>query len=232
MPMIAFMQLKIKKQLLTLADLNYRKFSQKLNPDGKNILGIRLPDLRKIAKQIAKSDWENYLHTATDDSFEEILLQGLAIGYIRIPIEEHLLLIGNFVSKIDNWGICDTFCGTIRIRPEDRAIVWDFLQPFFQDERPFFLRFAIVMLFKFIDEEHIGIIFTIISKIRHCNRYVKLSIAWLIGECCVHFPGKTIKFLESKALDPLTQNIAIQKIAESFRIDTCTKINAKQQKCK
>ncbi|MDR0418487.1 MAG: DNA alkylation repair protein [Puniceicoccales bacterium] len=224
--------MEIKKQLHTLIDSDYRKFSQKLNPDGKNILGIRLPDLRKMAKQIVKSDWKNYLNAATDDSFEEILLQGLVIGYIRIPIAERLLLIKNFVLKIDNWGICDTFCGAIKIRSEDRAIVWDFLQSFFQDERPFFKRFAVVMLFKFIDGEYIADIFTIISRVNSDNRYVKLAVAWLIGECCVHFPEKTIKFLASKILDPRIQNIAIQKITESFRVDVCIKVSAKQHKCK
>jgi 3-methyladenine DNA glycosylase AlkD len=224
------MQLEFKKQLYALADPKYQKFSQKLNPDGKNILGIRLPDLRKIAKQIAKSDWENYLQTATDDSFEAILLQGLVVGYVAIPIGKHLQLIENFIPKIDNWGICDSFCGTIKIEPEDRTIVWDFLQPFFQDDRPFFLRFAIVMLFKFIDGEHIDSIFTIISKIRHDNRYVKLAIAWLIGECCVYFPEKTIEFLKSKMLDSWTQSMAIRKITESFRLPYSVKILVKQCK--
>jgi 3-methyladenine DNA glycosylase AlkD len=224
------MQSEIKKQLYTLADLKYQKFSQKLNPDGKNILGIRLPDLRKLAKQIAKSEWESYLRTAMDDHFEEILLQGLVIGYISIPIEKHLQLIKNFIHKIDNWATCDTFCGTIKIRAEDRAIVWNFLQPFFRDSRPFFLRFAIVMLFKFINKGYIDIIFTIISQIRHDNRYVKLAIAWLVGECCVYFPEKTIEFLKSKFLDPRTQNIAIRKIMESFRIPFTEKILAKQYK--
>jgi 3-methyladenine DNA glycosylase AlkD len=222
------MQLEIKKQLYTLIDSDYQKFSQKLNPEGKNILGIRLPDLRKIAKQIAKSDWENYLRTATDDSFEEILLQGLVIGYVRISIEKHLLLIKPFIPKIDNWATCDTFCGTIKIKSKNKAIVWSFLQPFFRDDRPFFLRFALVMLFKFIDGEHIDSIFTIISEIRHGNRYVKLAVAWLIGGCCVHFPEKTIEFLGSKMLNPHLQNIAIRKIMESFRIPTSVKIQAKR----
>ncbi|MDR0740429.1 MAG: DNA alkylation repair protein [Puniceicoccales bacterium] len=224
------MQLEIKKQLYELTDRDYQKFSQKLNPDGKNILGIRLPNLRKIAKQIVKSDWETYLRTATDDSFEEILLQGLVIGYIRTPIEKYLQLIKDFIPKIDNWAICDTFCGTIKIRPKDSDIVWNFLQPFFRDDRPFFLRFALVMLFKFIDEKYIADIFATISKIHSDNRYVKLAIAWLTGECCVHFHEKTIKFLESKVLDSYVQNIAIRKITESFRIPFNVKIRIKQCK--
>jgi 3-methyladenine DNA glycosylase AlkD len=225
------MQLEIKRQLQALADPNYRKFSQKLNPDARNILGVRIPDLRKIAKQIVKFDWETYLKGATDDSFEEILLQGLAIGYARISTEKRLQLINDFVPKIDNWGICDIFCGTIKIAATDRIIVWKFLHNFYQNNRPFHLRFAIVMLFKFVNEEYIDAIFTIISSIHHENRYVKLAVAWLIAECCVRFPEKTIEFLAATTLDPWTQNIAIRKISESLRINTCIKIQTQQKKC-
>ncbi|MDR1906722.1 MAG: DNA alkylation repair protein [Puniceicoccales bacterium] len=226
------MQSEIKKQLLTLVDLNYQKFSQKCVPNGKNILGVRLPELRKIAKQIAKSDWENYLQTALDDSFEEILLQGFVRGYIRIPIENRLQLIKTFIPKIDNWAICDTFCGTLKFNPEDKTLVWDFLQPFFRASKPFPLRFAIVMLLKFIDEKYVDSIFSIVSRIHHDDRYVGLAIAWLISECCAHFPEKTIAFLKSKILDPWTQNNAIRKITESFRVDCLIKVKARQQKCK
>jgi 3-methyladenine DNA glycosylase AlkD len=193
-------------------------------------LGVRLPDLRKIAKQIVKSDWRNYLRTARDDSFEEILLQGLVIGYVRVPVEEYLQLIATFIPKIDNWAICDTFCSTIKLKPKDRAIVWEFLQPYFRDNRPFALRFALVMLFKFIDAIYIANIFEIISEIRFDNRYVKLASAWLVGECCVHFHKETIDFLGSKLLDPQTQNIAIRKITESFRISSDVKIQARKYK--
>ncbi|MDR1435451.1 MAG: DNA alkylation repair protein [Puniceicoccales bacterium] len=227
------MREEICKQLWALADPNYQKFSQKLIPEGKNILGVRLPALRKIAKGIAKSDWKSYLQAAGDDSFEEITLQGLVIGYISIPLESRLTLIKNFVPKIDNWGICDTFCGTLKFNSEDKAILWDFLGPFFQDNRPFFLRFAIVMLFKFIDGERVDSIFSILSTVRQDHRHVTLAKAWLIAECCVHFPEKTIAFLGVQALDPSTQNVAIQKIMESFRIDALTKAKIRQlkQKC-
>jgi 3-methyladenine DNA glycosylase AlkD len=224
------MQLEIKRQLQALADSNYQKFSQKLNPNAQNILGIRVSDLRKIAKQIVKFDWETYLNGATDDSFEEILLQGLVIGYARISIERRLQLINTFVAKIDNWGICDTFCGTIKIAAPDRIVVWNFLQKFYQDDRPFHLRFAIVMLFKFINEKYIDDIFKIISSIHHDNRYVKLAVAWLIAECCARFSEKTIEFLAAKTMDPWTQNTAIRKISESFRVDTGVKIWAQQKK--
>ncbi|MDR3317316.1 MAG: DNA alkylation repair protein [Puniceicoccales bacterium] len=224
------MQEKIRKQLHELSDPDYRKFSQKLTPNAKNILGVRMPHLRKIAQQIIKSDWEIYLKAAPEDSFEEIILQGLVIASIRIPIDQRLLLIQQFISKIDNWAVCDIFCGALKIKPQEKAIVWEFLQPFLGDHRPFYLRFAIIMLFKFIDEEHIDIIFSIIADFHHEHRYVRLAVAWLIAECCVYFSEKTIALLETKTVDRTMQNVAIRKITESFRIDAAIKTKVKQLK--
>ncbi len=106
----------IKSQLLTLAESDYQKFSSRLLPGTKNILGVRLPYLRKIAKQIAKQEGLSYFDHASDSSFEELMLQGMVIGYLQqYPIEEILSLIANFVPKIDNWSTCDSFCTGLKI---------------------------------------------------------------------------------------------------------------------
>ncbi|MDR2200622.1 MAG: DNA alkylation repair protein [Puniceicoccales bacterium] len=226
------MQEEIRKQLWALADPNYRKFSEKLIPGARNILGVSAPNVQKIARQILKMDWENYLRTANDDSFESIMLQGLVIGSAPIPTEQRLVLIGNFLPKIDNWAICDSFCGHWKIRGKDRELIWDFLQPFFRENRPFYLRFALIMLFKFIDGVHIDFIFLLLPKIRSNHRYVQLAIAWLVAECCLHFPEKTLRFLKSQTLDKFTQNRAIQKINESLRIAPSLKEQVRQWKQK
>jgi 3-methyladenine DNA glycosylase AlkD len=219
----SFTRAAIRRQLQELVDESYRKFSQKLIPECKNILGVRLPLLRKLARRIARADWEKYLQMAGDDSLEETSLQGLVIGYITVPIQTRLTLIEKFVSKIDNWGTNDTFCGTLKFRREEGPDVWKFLQFYLGDSRPFFLRFGMVMLLKFIDGEHIDDIFTLLVKINSDNRYVKLAAAWLIAECCVHFPAKTMEFLAVEGLDRWTKNKAIQKITESLRIDRAIK---------
>ena len=100
----------IKEQLLALAEPEYQKFSSRLLPRTENIIGVRLPHLRKIAKQIAKQEGSNYLLQADDTSFEEVMIQGMVIGYLqKIDIEEVLALVATFVPKINNWSVCDSF---------------------------------------------------------------------------------------------------------------------------
>lgn len=77
------MEASIHEQLLALSEPEFQKFSSSLLPGTSNILGVRLPILRKLAKKIIRGDWRAYLASAQDQSFEEIMLQGMVIGYVR-----------------------------------------------------------------------------------------------------------------------------------------------------
>ena len=76
-----------KNHLLQIAEEEYRKFNEKIIPCDHPILGIRMPVLRKLAKDIAKGDWKSYLKVAKDDSHEEIMLQGMVIASVSPKIE-------------------------------------------------------------------------------------------------------------------------------------------------
>lgn len=48
----------IRKELQTLADSKYQEFHSSLLPGANNILGVRIPQLRTMAKEIIKKeDW-------------------------------------------------------------------------------------------------------------------------------------------------------------------------------
>lgn len=97
----------LREQLLELTEPKYMKFTSALMPGVENVLGIRLPVLRSIAKEIAAGDWRAYLAEAEDFYFEERMLQGLVIGYARCEPAEKLAHVARFVPKIDNWAVCD-----------------------------------------------------------------------------------------------------------------------------
>jgi 3-methyladenine DNA glycosylase AlkD len=217
-------QEKIKEQLKELAAEDYRVFSSRLLPQTPNVLGVRLPLLRRMAQQIAKGNWAEYLQTARDDSFEEIMLQGMVIGCVKCTAEERFMYIRGFVPKIDNWSVCDSFCTGLRFTKKEPEAVWAFLLPYFQSQREFSLRFAIVMLLSYyIDEAHIHMVLRLINHVRHEGYYVKMAAAWAISLCYIRFPQLTHSYLEQNALDDFTYNKALQKITESLRVDQATK---------
>ena len=95
----------VKAELLRLAEQGNKSFTQSLNPGVPNVLGIRIPQLRELAKKIAKGDWETYLATADTYYMEERMLQGMVLGCIRPDkdVEVYLERVTRFVRLINSW---------------------------------------------------------------------------------------------------------------------------------
>lgn len=218
----------IREQLLTLTDARYQAFSAGLIPNVTNILGVRLPELRKLAKSIAKEDWRAYLDTATDDSFEEIMLQGMVIGYASsrksADIAEILKYIAAFVPKIDNWSVCDSFCIGLKFTSRHRERVWAFLQPYLASGQEYEIRFAVVMILNYFTEaEDLQFVLPKLDGIRHEGYYVKMAVAWALSVCYVKHPETFMTYLAHHSLDEFTYNKTLQKIRESNRVSPETK---------
>lgn len=225
----------VKEKLQSLADEKYRAFISGLLPNVDNIMGVRLPALRKVAREIAGGDWRGFLeeNPAYSESLEEIMLQGMVLGCVKADIEELLRYVAGFVPKIDNWSVCDSFCMGLKIVKRHKDRVWDFLQPYFISREEFELRFGIVMLLSYyIDDRYIGHVLAILDSIKHEGYYVKMAVAWTISVCFVKQPEPTMKFLQSNTLDDFTYNKALQKITESYRVDAETKAVIRSMKRK
>ncbi|MEZ4358411.1 MAG: DNA alkylation repair protein [Eubacteriales bacterium] len=208
-------------KLSSLSDDKYKKFTEKLIPSPVKIYGVSLPKLRLIAKEIIKSDWRGFLAVVSDDSHEELLLQGIVISYAKTDIDERLKYTLGFVNKINNWAVCDTFCSSFKPSENEKQKVFNFICGYLPSKEEFELRFFIVMLISsFIDEEHIDFILKTLNNIKHEGYYVKMAVAWALSICFVKFRGKTLSLLENNELDDFTHNKTIQKTCESFRVSS------------
>lgn len=229
------MRQEILKQLQQAAEEPYRDFNCKLIPNLKKeqTLGVRIPEIRKLAKKIAKTDWQLYLEELENSRsnpagtgetslyHEEIMLWGMIIGAAAMKPHKRLDRIREFLPRIQNWAVCDTFCSDLKFarQEENHRTVWEFLQPCLNDNRTYFLRFAIVMFLSYyIEEAYINEVLEKTAAIRHEDYYVKMAAAWNLSVCYVKFPQKTEQLLKQKRLDPFTHNKTIQKIRESYRI--------------
>ena len=220
--------LTIKEHLLQLAERGNKKFTESLNPGVEHILGIRLPDLRKLAARIVKDDWEAYLDSADTYYMEERMLQGMVLGCIRpdADVEVYLHRVTRFVWSINSWSVCDTFKfgGGKRFIEANKDRLWEYLKTWMRAEGEYEIRFGVVMAMKyFIDEEHIGELLSLYDSIRHEGYYVRMAVAWALSVCFVKFPERTLAYLKQNSLDKFTYNKALQKITESYRVDAATK---------
>lgn len=211
--------MNVRAELEALADEDYRRFSAKLLPPGTALLGVRLPQLRALAKRIAAGDWRGYLAAAQDGTFEEVMLQGMVIGAAKADVDELLRYTAAFVPKIDNWSVCDSFCASLRFVRRQPEAVWDFLSPYLSSGREFDVRFGVVaMLDHFVDEGHIDGVIARLTALTHEGYYVRMAAAWTLSVCFVRFPEKVYPLLEAGTLDPVTHNLTIRKIRESLRV--------------
>jgi 3-methyladenine DNA glycosylase AlkD len=214
----------IKEQLLELSEPAYQTFSAALIPTINNVMGVRLPELRKLAKQLVKDDWRSYLQNAENEYFEEVMLQGMVIGYLQTDVEEILRYVAEFVPKIDNWSVCDSFCIGLKFTKANKERVWEFLQPYLASNQPYEIRFGVVMLLDFyIEDEYIDRVLSLLDSVEREDYYVKMAVAWAISICFVKLPAPTMSYLENHSLDVFTYNKALQKITESYRVDQDTK---------
>lgn len=220
-----FVHGEIRKQLQDLAQVSYAKFAAGLLPGVENILGVRLPALRKIAKDIAaKEGWAGYLDSSDLLFFEEKMLQGMVIGYAEVSLAEKFPYIEKFVGEIDNWSVCDSFCSTLKASKEHREQMWACIEPRFLSEKEYEVRFAAVMsLSYFMEPAYIDRVLVCLQTARVEGYYAKMAIAWALSIAYVHFPAKTQICLEGQHFEKFIQNKAIQKIVESFRVSVAEK---------
>lgn len=189
--------------------------------------------MRKMAKQIAKENPEEFLNNVPIEYYEEKMLYGFVIGYYKTELKKRLEYLDKFVPMIDNWAVCDCSCSTFKFTSYAQKEVWQYLQKYCQSKKEYELRFAIIMLMSYyLTEEYIDKVLAIYDTIKHDGYYVKMAIAWAISVAYVKFPQKVMALLKQNHLDDFTHNKAIQKMIESYRVEKEVKEEIKNMKRK
>lgn len=226
----------VREELLGMADSKYREFQLKLLPGTDNFIGVRLPKLRRLAKNIIRENGTGYLESALinnskDEWFEEIMLQGMMIGYMKEDISDIFSYAERFVPKIQNWSVCDSFCSGFKHAVSYREEVWIWLKKYLKSEQEFEARFGIVMLLNYyVDSVYIDYLFPIFDTIQAKGYYAKMAVAWAVSICYIKYPAETMHYLCNNRLDDFTYNKALQKIMESNCVSKYDKENIRRMK--
>lgn len=104
-------------ELRSYADEKYRSFHSSLIPDNDKdfFIGVRMPVMRKLGKEISKGNGRSFLEQTTDNSYEEKTMRGIVIGLLKTEsYEEFLMYSDDFVQRIDSWAVCDGFCANLK----------------------------------------------------------------------------------------------------------------------
>lgn len=213
------------------SDESYRKFNESLIPGTYGTYGVRVPVLRRLAKEIRKGDWRGFLVAAQNTTHEERMLQGLVITGAQCSLEEKLCLLRDFLPKIDNWAICDIVSGDCKWNERELEPVWNFLAPYLHSDHPFAVRFAVVQLMQYFwRDAWIDRALSAYQSVQHEDYYVRMALAWGLSTFFVKQREKTLPLLMHHCFPAPVHNKAIQKCCESLRVSDADKADLRALK--
>ena len=206
---------------------------------GRRILGLHLPEMKQVAKALAKqADVLEILHAFEQEyqanrfslTYEETLVWGLTINALKCTPDERLNLLEKYIPVLDNWAVCDSFCcnakWALKIPPQT---LWKFLLPYYHSDKEFEVRFAIVMSMCYLlKEEWLPIVFhqleaLDLSKVQSeytslpSPYYVRMGMAWLLATALAKFPDETRAFVNTSSLKEDVKRLYARKARESLR---------------
>ena len=210
---------EIRQSLFDLQDIKYRDFQAKLIPgkDTETMIGVRTPELRKLAKQMLKrEEIGEFLRDLPHRYFDEDQLHAFIVSGIKEygKCMEELM---RFLPFVDNWATCDQMSPGVfkKHKPELLAEIREWLG----SEHTYTVRFGIGMLMQhFLDEDFDPAYPELVAGVHSEEYYVNMMIAWYFATALAKQYDDVLPFIEGRRLDPWTHNKTIRKAVESYRI--------------
>ena len=227
---------ELVKRLLAEQDLKYRDFHASLLPniDKKSIIGVRVPTMRKIAKEFAAADVAKFLDKLPHKYFEENQVHLFVVERIK-DADECLRRIEQFLPYIDNWAVCDGKSPKALLKDEKRFV--SCIEKWLKSREPYTVRFGVNMLMTFFldarfDKKFLKWVAAIDESLfnddgrAECptdRYYVQMVVAWYFATALAKQWDATFPYIEGRKLSPWIHAKSIQKARESYRITDAQK---------
>lgn len=219
---------ELQSALFELQDLEYRDFHSSLMPDieKENVIGIRIPVLRKFAKEFARSEkTEGFLQELPHQYYEENNLHMILITGIT-DYEKCLEEVNRFLPYIDNWATCDFPAPKCFERHKEELLPT--IKEWISSGNTYTVRYGIGMLMRlYLDDDFKPEYAALVAEIQSEEYYINMMIAWYFATALAKQWDATIPYLEERKLSPWAHRKTIQKAVESYRITEEQKVYLK-----
>ena len=209
----------LQERLFALKDEGYKAFQCPLMPtvDPATVIGVRVPVLRKLAKEFAKSPAAaDFLRELPHAFYEENALHAMLLSWIK-DADVLETALEAFLPYVDNWGVCDGIRPKVIEKNRERML--PAIRRWLGSDHPYTVRFAMEMLMTYYLDEGFSAQYPAwVATVKSSDYYVNMMIAWYFATALAKQYEAALPFLENKALDDWTHNKAIQKAVESYRI--------------
>ena len=208
----------IQKYLLSQSDQKYRDFTLPLipniNPD--TFIGVRLPVLKKYAKQLDSEQIKEFLKSLPHQYHEENILHALILSNIK-DYDSFVSYADALLPFVTNWSVCDTICNKHLNKHKEELI--EVVYTWLKSSEVYRVRYAVKCLMNYylgddFREEHIQKV----TEVKPDDYYVQMMIAWYLATGLAKNYEPFIKAIEEHRFAPAIHNKAIQKAIESYRV--------------
>ena len=217
---------ELLKRLQAEQDLKYRDFHASLLPniDKKSIIGVRVPVMRKIAKEFMDSatpaELSCFLDKLPHKYFEENQVHLFVVERIK-DFDECLRRIEQFLPYIDNWAVCDGKSPKALLKDEKRFV--SCIEKWLKSKHPYTVRFGVNMLMTFFldvrfDKKFLKRVAAIDEKKFVDRYYVQMVVAWYFATALAKQWEMAFLYIKNRKLSPWIHAKTIQKACESYRI--------------
>ncbi|MEE5994608.1 MAG: DNA alkylation repair protein [Oscillospiraceae bacterium] len=209
----------IQEKLFSMQDIQYKDFNAKLLPniDKDSIIGVRTPELRKFAKELAKSEEVSvFLEDLPHRYFEENQLHVFLISEMK-DYDTVIAELRRFLPYVDNWATCDQLSPKVFKKHLNKLM--EKIKEWIHSDKTYTIRFGIGMLMRWYLDEHFKPEYLdLVAEIQSEEYYVNMMRAWYFATALAKQYDDTIRIIEENRLDAWTHNKTIQKARESYRI--------------
>lgn len=216
---------KIENLLRRSEDLKYREFHGGLTKTRYERIGVRVPVLRALAKQIIKSgEWEDFLSVRPIVFYEHAMLTGIVSASVKEPYEDKIERLKEFAAFIDDWAVCDITCSSLNCK--DERLLADMIA-FASAPDVWLARMGIVVITgEFSDKDHIDAVRQAIDGITAQGYYIDMAVGWLICTAESHCEGAGLTLMKTSHISQKVKKIAASKMRDSYRVSEASKREA------
>lgn len=210
---------EIENKLFALRDEKYAEFQAKLTPsvDPELFIGIRVPDVRKLAKQLKNTpEADEFIKELPHKYYDENMLHGILISEIK-DFDRAITETDRFLPYIDNWAVCDIM--SPKIFKKHKVELLEKIKEWVKTDDTYTIRFGMEMLMShYLDEDFMPQYLEIPASVKSEEYYVKMMVAWFFATALAKQWDETIPYIENNRLNKWEHNKSIQKAIESYRI--------------
>lgn len=203
--------------LNSLQDKKYQEFHSKIIVSN-DLIGIKTNELKKIANDISKGNYQEFIKLNNSKLYEPIMIEGFIYSNLKIPFLELTDYLNEYLKKVNNWAHVDLLVSNLKIFSKNQELGFKYAKKLIKSKNNWIKRCGIIiMLNYYLHDIYIDKVLEIVSKIKTDDYYVKMAIAWLMSISYIKYKEKTLIYLVN-IKDNFIYNKTLSKIIDSKRI--------------